>query len=35
VGGASPVPLGVVSLTESLLMMLMGIWMPLKALLAV
>ncbi|WP_284261153.1 MauE/DoxX family redox-associated membrane protein [Roseicyclus amphidinii] len=35
VGGDSSVPLGAVSLTESLMMMLMGIWMPLKALLAV
>lgn len=33
VGGSSSVPLGFVSLTESLMMMLMGIWMPLKALL--
>ncbi|WP_226576292.1 glutaredoxin family protein [Acuticoccus sediminis] len=32
VGGSSSVPLGFVSLTESLMMMLMGIWMPLKAL---
>ncbi|WMS41858.1 glutaredoxin domain-containing protein [Acuticoccus sp. MNP-M23] len=31
VGGSSSVPLGFVSLTESLMMMLMGIWMPLKA----
>ncbi|UOM32575.1 MauE/DoxX family redox-associated membrane protein [Acuticoccus sp. I52.16.1] len=31
VGGASSVPLGFVSLTESLMMMLMGLWMPLKA----
>jgi len=30
VGGSSSVPLGFVSLTESLMMMLMGIWMPLK-----
>ncbi|MHA7886437.1 MauE/DoxX family redox-associated membrane protein [Roseicyclus sp.] len=35
VGGESSVPLGAVSLTESLMMMLMGIWMPLKTLLAV
>ena len=33
VGGSSSVPLGFVSLTESLMMMAMGIWMPLKALL--
>jgi glutaredoxin len=33
VGGASSVPLGFVSLTESLMMTAMGIWMPLKALL--
>lgn len=33
VGGSSSVPLGFVSLTESLMMTLMGIWMPLKALL--
>ncbi|KIZ43398.1 glutaredoxin [Martelella mediterranea] len=31
VGGSSSVPLGFVSLTESLMMMAMGIWMPLKA----
>lgn len=31
VGGGSNVPLGFVSLTESLLMMFMGIWMPLRA----
>ena len=31
VGGNSSVPLGFVSLTESLMMMLMGLWMPLKA----
>lgn len=30
VGGNSAVPLGFVSLTESLMMMAMGIWMPLK-----
>lgn len=30
VGGSSSVPLGFVSLTESLMMVLMGIWMPLK-----
>ena len=30
-GGSSPVPLGFVSLTESLMMVAMGIWMPLKA----
>nr|WP_272210927.1 glutaredoxin [Marinicella sp. W31]MDC2876839.1 glutaredoxin [Marinicella sp. W31] len=33
VGGSSSVPLGFVSLTESVMMTLMGIWMPLKALL--
>jgi glutaredoxin len=32
VGGASSVPLGFVSLTESVMMMLMGIWMPVRAL---
>lgn len=31
VGGSSSVPLGFISLTESLMMILMGIWMPLKA----
>lgn len=31
VGGNSNVPLGFVSLTENLVMMAMGIWMPLKA----
>ena len=31
VGGDSSVPLGFVSLTENLMMMAMGIWMPLKA----
>ena len=31
VGGNSNVPLGFVSLTENLMMMAMGIWMPLKA----
>ena len=30
VGGSSSVPLGFVSLTESLMMVLMGLWMPLK-----
>lgn len=30
VGGSSNVPLGFVSLTENLMMMLMGIWMPLR-----
>ncbi|KAA2312265.1 glutaredoxin [Pseudooceanicola sediminis] len=30
VGGSSNVPLGFVSLTENLMMMLMGVWMPLK-----
>jgi glutaredoxin len=30
VGGGSNVPLGVVSLTENLMMVAMGIWMPLK-----
>lgn len=30
VGGDSAVPLGFVSLTESLMMMFMGLWMPLK-----
>ncbi|MDQ0316297.1 glutaredoxin family protein [Amorphus orientalis] len=33
VGGSSSVPLGFVSLTESLMMVAMGIWMPLKTLL--
>lgn len=33
VGGASSVPLGFVSLTENLMMMAMGLWMPLKAIL--
>ncbi|WP_319520310.1 glutaredoxin family protein [uncultured Martelella sp.] len=33
VGGGSSVPLGFVSLTESLMMTLMGLWMPAKALL--
>lgn len=33
VGGDSNVPLGFVSLTENLVMMAMGLWMPLKALL--
>jgi glutaredoxin len=33
VGGGSSVPLGFVSLTESVMMMVMGIWMPLRALL--
>jgi glutaredoxin len=32
VGGDSKVPLGFVSLTENLVMMLMGIWMPLRML---
>jgi glutaredoxin len=32
VGGASNVPLGFVSLTENLMMIAMGLWMPLKAL---
>jgi hypothetical protein len=31
VGGSSSVPLGFVSLTENLMMMAMGIWMPLKS----
>ena len=31
VGGSSNVPLGFVSFTESMMMLLMGIWMPLKA----
>ena len=30
VGGSSNVPLGFVSLTENLMMMLMGVWMPFK-----
>ena len=30
--GASNVPLGFVSLTENLMMLLMGIWMPLRIL---
>ncbi|MCR9114540.1 MAG: glutaredoxin, partial [Rhodobacteraceae bacterium] len=30
VGGDSNVPLGFISLTENLMMMLMGIWMPIK-----
>lgn len=33
VGGSSSVPLGFVSLTESLMMTVMGLWMPLKHLL--
>ncbi|GEN25255.1 membrane protein [Halomonas cupida] len=33
VGGNSRVPLGFVSLTENLIMVLMGLWMPMKALL--
>ena len=33
VGGGSPVPLGFVSMTESLMMVAMGVWMPLKPLL--
>jgi glutaredoxin len=32
VGGGSDVPLGFISLTENLMMMLMGIWMPLRML---
>ncbi len=32
VGGASNVPLGFISLTENLMMMLMGVWMGLRAL---
>lgn len=32
VGGSSSVPLGFVSLTESVMMLAMGIWMPLKLL---
>ncbi|WP_417514238.1 MauE/DoxX family redox-associated membrane protein [Minwuia sp.] len=32
VGGDSNVPLGAISLTENVMMVLMGIWMPLKAL---
>lgn len=31
VGGSSSVPLGFISLTESLMMVLMGVWMPLRA----
>lgn len=31
VGGSSSVPLGFVSLTESLMMTVMGVWMPLRA----
>lgn len=34
VGGNSNVPLGFLSLTENLVMMAMGIWMPVKALIA-
>jgi hypothetical protein len=30
VGGDSNVPLGFVSLTENLMMMIMGIWMPIR-----
>jgi len=30
VGGDSNVPLGFVSLTENLMMMVMGIWMPIR-----
>ena len=33
VGGSSNVPLGFVSLTENIAMVLMGLWMPLKMLL--
>ena len=33
VGGSSNVPLGFVSLTENIVMILMGLWMPLKTLL--
>ena len=33
VGGGSTVPLGFVSLTENMMMVAMGIWMPLKAIL--
>ncbi|SES06873.1 Glutaredoxin [Tranquillimonas rosea] len=33
VGGGSNVPLGFISLTENLMMILMGLWMPAKALL--
>jgi hypothetical protein len=32
VGGNSNVPLGFVSLTENLVMIAMGLWMPIKAL---
>ncbi len=31
VGGSSNVPLGFVSLTENLMMIAMGLWMPLRA----
>lgn len=30
VGGESNVPLGFISLTENLMMMAMGLWMPIK-----
>ncbi|SFP97305.1 MauE/DoxX family redox-associated membrane protein, partial [Tranquillimonas alkanivorans] len=30
VGGSSNVPLGVVSLTENVMMLVMGIWMPIR-----
>lgn len=30
VGGGSNVPLGATSLTENIMMVLMGLWMPLK-----
>jgi hypothetical protein len=30
VGGDSNVPLGFVSLTENLMMMVMGVWMPIR-----
>ncbi|BBI60584.1 hypothetical protein HSBAA_18900 [Vreelandella sulfidaeris] len=33
VGGSSNVPLGFVSLTENIVMILMGLWMPLRMLL--
>lgn len=31
VGGDSSVPLGFISLTENLMMIFMGIWMPVRA----
>ena len=33
VGGDSSVPLGFISLTENLMMIFMGLWMPIRAIL--